>query len=466
MHQFRNPTVTIVNKIDSLYPAEGQLSRDHYTKHMEFFEAGKTYLERGAIAGNRTGKTTMSCYETTLHLTGDYPDWWPGRRFNHPVDWWAASDTGETTRDILQLQLMGQKGYFGTGMIPKGALIGEPTSRRGISDAVDTVRITHKSGGVSFLGFKSYDQGRQKFQGTKKHGVTLDEEPDAGVYSECLTRLVATVPGEEDGTMLCTFTPLKGMSTVVLMYLNEPGPTRFVLTMGMDHVPHLSAESKAKFLSAFPSRERDARMDGTPQLGSGAIYGLIPESDFVVEPFTIPDHWAKCYALDVGWKKTAALWLAVDRDNDIAYGYREYYRGHEEPSVHAQAIKDAGDWIPGVIDPASAGSNQKDGSQLVESYRKLGLNLEFANNGVESGIFEVTQRLSTGRLRMFKTLGNYLAEYRLYRRDEKGKVVKEMDHLMDAKRYGVVSGIPRAITKPVPKAQTRVEHGGPTGWMG
>lgn len=204
------------NKIVHLYPDIGDLRRELYVKHLEFFAAGATYQERAAIAGNRCGKTTLGCYEASCHLTGKYPDWWVGRRFNHPVDWWAASDTSETTRDILQKEFLGNIDDLGTGMIPKANIIGDPSRRRGVSDAIDTVRVRHASGGESLLSFKSYDQGREKFQGTAKHGINLDEEPDAKIYYECLTRLMTT-----NGLMICTFTPLKGMSEIVMRYLNQ-----------------------------------------------------------------------------------------------------------------------------------------------------------------------------------------------------------------------------------------------------
>lgn len=433
--------------IDKFYPDSGPLSRDKYNKHMQFFDAGRTFMERAAIAGNRTGKTTMSCYETSLHLTGSYPEWWNGRRFSHAVDWWAASDTGETTRDILQLGLLGPPGHFGTGMIPKESIIGEPSHRRGISDAVDTVRVAHKSGGISTLSFKSYDQGREKFQGTKKHGVSLDEEPPVNVYFECLTRLAATDPKDEDGIMLCTFTPLKGMSTVVLMFLNDSSPTRFVLTMGMDHAPHLSEETKKKLITTFPPHERDARMNGTPQLGSGAIYPT-PEADIIVPDFAIPDHWLKGYSMDVGWNKTSVGWHAYDRETDTIYRYAEHYRGQAEPSIHAEAIKARGAWIEGVIDPAARGRAQRDGHQLLELYRDLGLKLVPANNAVEAGIYELWQRLSTGRYKVFESCNNFRTEYRLYRRDEKGKIVKENDHAMDDARYYCMSGLDISRAKP------------------
>lgn len=204
------------NKLKSYYPDKGPLRRSLYPKHLEFFKAGFFHNERAAIAGNRCGKTTLGCYEATLHLTGYYPGWWEGRRFDGPVDWWAASDTSETTRDILQFTFLGLFGNFGTGMLPKKSIVGDPTRRRGIADAVDTVKVRHKSGGFSSLGFKSYDQGRQKFQGTAKHGISLDEEPNSGIYFECLTRLMTT-----DGLMICTFTPLMGMSDIVMRYLSK-----------------------------------------------------------------------------------------------------------------------------------------------------------------------------------------------------------------------------------------------------
>ena len=172
------------------------------------------------MAANRVGKTLgVGGYETTLHLTGDYPDWWEGRRFDHPVDGWAAGDTTETTRDIIQHTLMGPQGELGTGLIPAANIIGEPTKRSGVSGAMDTAKIRHKSGGVSYLGFKSYDQGRKKFQGTAKHVIWMDEEPPKAVYSECLLRLMTL-----NGMMLCTFTPLEGLTEVALSFLPELAP--------------------------------------------------------------------------------------------------------------------------------------------------------------------------------------------------------------------------------------------------
>jgi hypothetical protein len=56
--------------------------------------------------------------------------------------------------------------------------------------------------------------------------------------------------------------------------------------------------------------------------------------------------------------------------------------------------------------------------------------------------------LSTQQLRVFDTLTNWFKEVRLYRRDEKGNVVKKNDHIMDATRYNVMSGFDVAKAPP------------------
>jgi phage terminase large subunit-like protein len=176
-------------------------------------------MERAFMAANRVGKTVVGAYEVTVHLTGEYPAWWEGRRFDRPTDWWAASDTSETTRDIVQLALLGPPGDYGAGMIPHRHIL-TIAPRRGVTDAVDLVRVRHVSGGISTLGFKAFEQGREKFQGTAKHGIWLDEESSEAVYDECLVRLMTT-----DGLMLVTFTPLKGLSAVALRFLPHLAPT-------------------------------------------------------------------------------------------------------------------------------------------------------------------------------------------------------------------------------------------------
>lgn len=212
-------------------------------------------------------------------------------------------------------------------------------------------------------------------------------------------------------------------------------------------VPHLPKELKESILASIPAWQRDSRTKGVPQLGAGAIY-QVPTSDVEITGFEIPKHWPRCFGMDVGWNRTAAIWGAYDRETSTLYIYDEYYRGQAEPSVHAAGILRRGKWIPGAIDPASRGRMQTDGSRLLELYQALGLDIEIAENAREAGIYAVWEMLSQNRLKIFRSCTATLGEYRLYRRDEKGQVVKKNDHLMDALRYMVMSGLERAKVEP------------------
>ena len=214
-----------------------------------------------------------------------------------------------------------------------------------------------------------------------------------------------------------------------------------------DDVPHISAKAKADMLSTMQPHTREARTRGIPVLGAGVIYP-VPESVVVCEPFQMPEFWPRAYGLDVGWKRTAGLWGCWDRTSDIVYVYSEYYMGQSAPAVHASAIKARGDWIPGAIDPASAGSSQLDGRKVREEYNAQGLHLFDADNAVEAGLTACYQRMISGRLKVFNTCRAWLSEFRIYRRDEHGRIVKENDHLMDAMRYLIMTGMRVARTAP------------------
>lgn len=201
-----------------LFPDDGPLRRELYPKHVEFFAAGPNHSERAFIAGNRIGKTTGAAYELTAHLTGRYPNWWPGRKFNAPITAWATGETGTLVRDTIQKILLGPSSERGTGLIPGDDIV-KTTPRSGIPEAIDTVTVAHSSGRNSSLVFKSYDQRREAFQGAAVDVVWFDEEPPLDVYMEGLTRIMSTVPGRPNGSCICTFTPLKGLSGVVLLYL-------------------------------------------------------------------------------------------------------------------------------------------------------------------------------------------------------------------------------------------------------
>ena len=199
--------------------AENRL-RDYrpYAKQREFHAAGLTHRERLLMAGNQLGKTIAGGAEVAMHLTGLYPDWWQGRRFDRPTRWWAASVTSDATRDNVQAKLIGppeREDAYGTGFIPKAVLL-DWDKAIGTPNLLNNASVQHASGGISTLGFKSYSQGQAKWQGPTLDGLWLDEEPPMDIYMEGLTRTNA-VP---DSLVFLTFTPLLGMSAVVKMFLD------------------------------------------------------------------------------------------------------------------------------------------------------------------------------------------------------------------------------------------------------
>jgi len=461
------------------FPTEGPLRRELYPKHIAFFAAGAKWRQRALLAANRSGKTQSAAYELVCHLTGEYPSWWIGRRFDKPVECWGAGDTGQTTRNILQVALLGPTSVIDNrqwaGMIP-AAMVYDISRKAGIPDAVSTIWIRHASGGISTIDLLSYDQKREAFQGTAKHVIWLDEECPPDVYGECLMRTMTT-----DGLVMVTFTPLQGLTPFIADWLSksvlevidpttgqsqlaparqevfggdmgdveklpqvdgeQAGLTRYTVMATWDDCPHLSASAKDEMLREFPAYQRDARSRGIPALGSGTIYP-IPESEIRCAPFEIPAHWPRAFALDTGWDWTAAIWIAVDRESQTVYAYSVYKRGHAEVPIHAEAIRSRGAWIPGVGD-AAAITNQ-DGRQFVDIYRQHGLDLQLADKSVEAGIQDVWTRLSAGKLKVFSSCGPLFDEYRLYRRDDKGRIVKQNDHLCDCLRMAIRSGVARA----------------------
>lgn len=201
-----------------LFPDDGELRRELYPKHMEFFEAGALHKERCFMAGNRTGKTVAAGYEIRCHLTGKYPNWWKGKRFERPNNWMAAGDTNASTRDIIQSKLVGTDlNDLGTGLIGKDD-VADFDRKSGVPNGIEQLYVKHISGGTSVLKLRSYDQGRKIFQGSEEDGIWFDEECPQDVYSEALIRTMTT-----QGITMLTFTPLSGLTPLVVDFLKSAG---------------------------------------------------------------------------------------------------------------------------------------------------------------------------------------------------------------------------------------------------
>lgn len=376
-----------------------------------------------------------------MHLTGRYPDWWDGHRFDRAITALAGSESYELTRDGIQRLLVGppaDEGSWGEGYIPKADIV-DWTRRAGVSNAVDSITVRHVSGGVSTLLLKAYEQGRGKWQANTVDYIWFDEEPPEDVYYEGITRTNAT-----RGLIRVTFTPLRGMSAVVARYLMEDSPDRAVVRMTIEDAEHYSPEDRARIIASYPPHEREARTKGVPSLGSGRIFP-VTEEDITCAPFEIPAHWPQIVGIDFGWDHPfAACRIAWDRDADCIYVMAEYRQREASPIIHAASIRPWGAWIPIAWPHDGLQHDKGSGEQLAAQYRAQGLNLladratfDDGTNGVEAGVSDMLQRMQTGRWKVFSTCQAWLEEFRLYHRDD-GRIVKERDDLLSASRYALM----------------------------
>lgn len=428
-----------------------------------------------ASAANRVGKTFCGAAETAMHLTGLYPDWWQGYRVNGPCLVWVGSQSTEQLRDVTQKELIGDLGAgYGTGAIPKMCL-GKPQKRASsVTDVIDKIEITsfidgdmtrpHKQ--KSVVQFKSYEQGWQKFQGTAPHFIWLDEEPDYKIFTECQTRL-----GTTQGRMLITFTPLSGHTDMVQHFTEEKPGTAMVMA-GWDDAPHLDKKWCEEQLQRYPAHERDARTKGIPQLGTGRVFPF-SDDDVVCDPFKIPRHYAQIIGIDFGsgtdgGHPSATVKLAFDRDNDIVYVVAAHKKKGMDALQHSENIIRMGggvytEQIP-VAWPHDGVNTIKGGTtKLHRLYRQhnvylLGRTARYdekigGGQPVEPIVMEVIERIQTGRFKVFSNLGDWLAEFRNYHRNDKGRLVDRMDDILKATFYALMD---------IRKARSLTKTGGTT----
>lgn len=429
-----------LKRLEELRKNYGMFFYKPYARQRDFHTAGKEYRERLLMAGNKLGKTYAAGFEVAFHLTGLYPEDWDGFRFKKQNRGWAGSVTSELTRDGIQRILLGSTGRWGTGCIPK-ELIVDIKRARGVPDAVETVLVRHVNGDISQCTFKAYSDGREAWQAEDLDWVWFDEEPPHDIYIEGVTRT-----NNSGGPVFMTFTPLLGMSTVVMRFLAETHRDRSITNMTIDDVEHYSDEQKRRIIDSYPAHEREARAMGIPMLGSGRIFP-VAEEVIKEEPLAaIPPHWKQIIGLDFGWDHpTAAVRIAYNQEEDCIHVVSAYRQKEQIPLIHAAAIKPWGAWIPVAWPHDGFVHDKGSGIQLSRQYQDLGLNMlsehsEFGDkrgNGVEAGIMDILERMQTNRFRVDATLSQWLEEFRMYHRKD-GKIIKERDDLMAATRYAVM----------------------------
>ena len=409
-----------------------------YAKQAAFHLAGASARERLLMAGNQLGKTLAGGFEAAMHMTGRYPDWWCGKRFDRPVAGWVCGRTGEDLRGGMQRILLGRPGQIGSGAIPKESIV-ELIAARDTAGLYDVIRVAHVSGGVSAAITKSYKAGREAFQGETLDFVSFDEEPPADIYTEGLTR---TNVGS--GPVWLTFTPLLGMSEVVRRFLLEPSKDRSVTQMTIDDVTHYSAEERATIIASYPPHEREARLKGVPVLGSGRIFP-VPEEEIACAEREFPRHWPRLGGMDFGYDHPfAAVELVWDRDTDTVYVTRSYRHREGSPVLHAAALRPWGKLPWAWPRDGARETLEGAGVALAKQYGAQGLDMlaepaqfEDGSVSVEAGLMDMLDRMKTGRFKVLRGLNDWFEEFRLYHRSD-GRVVKEGDDLMAATRYALM----------------------------
>ena len=432
---------------------------DPYPYQLDFHATGFEHNQRLLMAANRIGKSYCGAAEMAYHLTGIYPEWWTGKKFYKPITAWAGGVSNETTRDIVQAELLGSPDdpeAFGSGAIPKENII--KTERKpGVPNAKSVALIRHTSGENSSLHFKAYEMGVDKWQGRSVDVVWLDEEPSRELYSQAVTRTL-----DRKGMVYMTFTPESGMTETVAAFMNDikkgQSLTNATWDDASEHVKtlrgkegHLNDDVMEQILSAYSPHEREMRRFGRPSIGSGLIFP-IPEEKLMIDPIEIQDHWPRIAAIDFGWDHpTAVVWCAVDNESETFYIYDCYRASKASPAVHSEVIRQRPYFIP-IAYPHDGNRRDSMGNPgLAEQYRGHGCNFRlehFTNppglgqtkgsNSVEEGLMAMLQSMEAGKFKVFNTLPHWFEEYRMYHRKE-GKVVALRDDLMSATRYAFQS---------------------------
>ena len=416
-----------------------------YPKQAEFLALGARCTERCLFAGNQLGKSDTGAYETAYHLTGLYPSDWTGHRFTRPTKMWAAGPSTTVVRDTAQTKLCGPAGVkdeWGTGFVPRGHLLGSTVARGAVADALDSIKVQHHDrhgvpDGTSQLWFKSYEQGREKFQSATLDGIWWDEEPPEDIYTEGLARLTAT-----RGISYLTFTPLWGMSTVVIKFVedHDAESRRGFVRMGFADALHLNDDDRKRKLSEYPPHEHQARLEGLPMLGHGRVFTQ-DQRELQFDPgLQIPPYWTKVWGLDFGISHNfAAVLCLYDREADTFYVYKTYRVADAIPITHVDAILRIAADVPVAWPHDGSARDKGSGETLAKQYKMLGLRMldshaTFPGGGfsTEAAILEMQQRMRDGRFRVAADLVDWWEEYRMYHRDEKGQLVKLRDDLLSA----------------------------------
>ncbi|HEY8390168.1 MAG TPA: phage terminase large subunit [Clostridia bacterium] len=398
---------------------------------------------RFVFGGNRSGKTECGAVETVWTLLGNHP-----YKPNRPnVSGWAVSLSSQVSRDVAQRKIL--------EYLPKRCIadvVMSSGSKDNYSEGViDYILVKNVFGGISRLGFKSCDQGREKFQGTSLDFVWIDEEPPKDIYDECRMRLL-----DKKGYIWVTMTPLKGLNWVYeLIFKNQKNdPDLWHIHMEWADNPYLDKAEIERMTRLLDSEELDSRRYGKFSGLGGLVYKEFDTSVHVIEPFSVPVEWYDNISIDPGLNNPlSAHWYAVDYDGNV-YVIAEHYQAGKDVKYHADRIKkicadlgwikDKSGHISALIDSAAAAKTLAGTKSVSELFYDEGIHVNHkVNKDVFSGISRVKYYLKgengKPKLYVFSHCVNMIKEFLSYRWDAGDMPKKELDHAMDELRYYIMS---------------------------
>jgi phage terminase large subunit-like protein len=393
---------------------------------------------KALCAANQVGKSATLKAEITYHITGLYPSWWNGIRFDHPITCWVCGESWERVRDTLQADLFGEDGNYGTGYIPRSCLDLENgiIKKSQIPQLIHRAKIKHVSGGWSKIQFFSYSQERKEFQGSTIEIVCFDEEPPLDIHNECMIRIAV-----KNGYALYAFTPLQNYTEVIDGLVTDPHAKMF--SISMDDVPWLTKERIDIMLKPYSERERNARRHGMWGTSGGRIFSF-DKDEYLCQSFEIPAYWPRLGGLDVGRSHPfAAVAIAWDRDSDCVYVYQEFVKKDSSAAAIAMELKHWGIKFATSHDAfnESFGHGEDTTAKLLE---KEGLKVFNAGRQPWMRIEKIRSLIAAGRLWIFEDKCPELAKQMLTyhtKEDPKGGrtdiIYKVNDDVMDAASHAI-----------------------------
>lgn len=446
-----------------------------YKWQREFFDAGSFASQRMIMAANGVGKSQTVCAEFAMHVTGLYPDWWKGVRFDYG-GWeaWIGSIDNDMQKRGPQRALLGRDlDQLGTGLIPREAIARAPQLRQaGVKSVVDTLVVNHISGRPVTVKWLTFEQGWRKWQSGDPKVILWDEEPDESnveqkdILSEALTRLV-----RNNGIFMVGYTPLLGETQLTRHFMYSEESSVYWVGASWDDAPHMDEEQRRLIEKQYPDYQRDARTKGIPMVGEGRIFKT-PESSLLIDPVPIPDHWARIVGVDFGLAHPAAVaWLAWDRDTDTVYLYDAWRESNVMTQAHANVINSRGKWIPVAWPHDGEKRDPKSGVRFADIYRnqhEVNMLARSARYKNETGgsqaqwpiIEEMRMRMDAGQFKVFRTAKPWIEEYRSYHTKD-GQIVARRDDCLKASFYALMMKRYAVSKLEGDRMQMRFQHPGP-----